>query len=511
MKKEIHRKKIVNINDRQNKANKACVKMPSTVKPVKKKVDLKKEIPAIILLVLFIFWSVGSVFGIIAYQHNKGISASADGYNSTNYTYANYFNPFTSRFSGQGFVESSTVNSVTVGGTIKYTYRSCNFLLDDFQIGDTITISANWVNTGTNVGAIRVMYTEPNGLAPLVLTGGSTSGNYYTATVVDSPTSTSKLCLALYYNYNSSDYADMQPIEYSNIMVSRNISAPFVPNLNAVAEQARQEGYAQGEEDGYEQGRIDGLQKGNVSFLVGAKAKATYALNANFEYETAYYESSANGGTVSFDRLYNALPGGTYSYLNVTIDFASPVYGRNLFLNAYGNRGIFYDGNEAKVFTAIMEDGQRINARFVYNESEENYGLELQISSFDFYLVRLESVPVVTRSNLDTFYLRVPNSSYREGYNDGYNVGVKDNSTLQEQYELGVSQGFSQGKVVGYNKGIEDANTYSFTNLLGSVFDVPIKAFNGLLDFEVLGVNLRGFYLSILTACLVLAIIRLFI
>lgn len=493
-----------------------ATKIPAYTVGKKKKFDLKKDLPAYILLVLFIFWTIGSIFGIIAYQRNKGISASADEYNPADYPYANYFNPYEEKYSGLAYATDINPYSITVDSDRKdLAYCSLNIPLVGVKYNDYCYIRGTMSSTGNNTPVIRIQYCDGN------LGVGTPFVNYHSGyngspisfrILTDKPTENAVLCVSLYYQYGNAISSNYGTCTYENVMITvGTTTVSFSPNFNAVAEQARQEGYAQGEEDGYEQGRIDGLKKGDISFLVGAKAKAIYALSSNFEEETAYYESNASGGTVAFDKLYNALPAGTYSYLNVTVDFASPVFGRNLYLNAYGNRGIFYDGDEPKVFTAITEDGQRLNARFVYNESEDNYGLELQISSFDFYLVRLEAIPVATRSNLDTFSLRVPNSSYREGYNDGYNVGVKDNSTLQEQYELGLSQGFSQGKVIGYNEGIEDANTYTFTNLLGSVFDVPIQAFNGLLNFEVLGVNLRGFYLSLLTACLVLVIIRLFI
>lgn len=110
------------------------------------------------------------------------------------------------------------------------------------------------------------------------------------------------------------------------------------------------------------------------------------------------------------------------------------------------------------------------------------------------------------------FYSQLSDSeSYDQGYNSGYQIGN------QEGQQQGYNDGFSTGKLEGigegfnqgYNEGIRDSNKYSFLGLIGAVFDAPIQAFNGLFDFELLGVNMRSFMLALLTLCAVVTVLRI--
>lgn len=89
------------------------------------------------------------------------------------------------------------------------------------------------------------------------------------------------------------------------------------------------------------------------------------------------------------------------------------------------------------------------------------------------------------------------------GYNDGYTSGYTDGNNYG--YNLGISEGYNDG----YNVGIIEGGEYSFLGLIGAVVDAPIKAFTGLFNFEILGVNLSGFLLGLLTLAIVLAVIKL--
>lgn len=83
-----------------------------------------------------------------------------------------------------------------------------------------------------------------------------------------------------------------------------------------------------------------------------------------------------------------------------------------------------------------------------------------------------------------------------------------------EQYNAGLEQGRINGEDIGYNNGyndgLNDANTYTFSNVIGSLIDGPVNAVISLFDFEILGVNLRGFFLSLITCAVVIAIIKIF-
>lgn len=131
------------------------------------------------------------------------------------------------------------------------------------------------------------------------------------------------------------------------------------------------------------------------------------------------------------------------------------------------------------------------------------------------------------------FYVAGYNSAskgyYDTGYNKGYSVGKDD----------GYRTGFSAGDSQGYARGVESANNYSFLSLFGAIFDAPIKAIfggtstlpagttitdsngntitlqstttvnrAGLLNFNLMGVNLSGFVLALFSLCILVVVIK---
>lgn len=95
---------------------------------------------------------------------------------------------------------------------------------------------------------------------------------------------------------------------------------------------------------------------------------------------------------------------------------------------------------------------------------------------------------------------------YRQGESDGFESGLV--SGRNEGYKNGYNVGKNEGYNLGYNEGLDGSGRWSFNNLLTSVIDVPLKAFTSLFNFEILGVNLSGFFLGLLTCCIVIGIIR---
>lgn len=85
--------------------------------------------------------------------------------------------------------------------------------------------------------------------------------------------------------------------------------------------------------------------------------------------------------------------------------------------------------------------------------------------------------------------------------------------TRQEYLNYGSTQ-FTFGKNEGYNNGyaagIAAGGNNNFISLITAVVDAPIKAFTSLLDFEILGYNMKNLALALLTAGLLVAAIRFF-
>lgn len=114
------------------------------------------------------------------------------------------------------------------------------------------------------------------------------------------------------------------------------------------------------------------------------------------------------------------------------------------------------------------------------------------------------------------------NTGFDSGFNTGFNGGYNEGSSAG--FDSGFNSGFERGKIVG----AENANDYSFLSLVSSVFDAPIALIvgsmedtnndgvadtrvGGLLNFDLLGVNIASFLLAIFTVCVIIALVKLFL
>lgn len=122
-------------------------------------------------------------------------------------------------------------------------------------------------------------------------------------------------------------------------------------------------------------------------------------------------------------------------------------------------------------------------------------------------------VPIYGASFGDVDFQNGYNAGYNEGFSYGKDVGRDEGRDLgyDEGYSNGRQQGYNEGRADGFTQGVADANEYTFAGLIGAVFDAPIQAFQGLFSFDVLGVDLSGFLLSLLTCGIALCIIKLII
>lgn len=98
-----------------------------------------------------------------------------------------------------------------------------------------------------------------------------------------------------------------------------------------------------------------------------------------------------------------------------------------------------------------------------------------------------------------------------EYYNYGYNTGLAEG--YDTGYIAGSSAGYSQGVTAGYDTGYiagaNDAGNYTFFGLISSVIDAPLSTFVGLLNFDILGFNIKNLLLSLMTLGLIIAIVRI--
>ena len=98
--------------------------------------------------------------------------------------------------------------------------------------------------------------------------------------------------------------------------------------------------------------------------------------------------------------------------------------------------------------------------------------------------------------------------------NDAYiNMGYQNaklyyDELIRTKTQESFLQGKNQGYELGFTDGKAQGGNYTFTSLIGAVFDAPIEAFRGLFNFEILGTNMQGFVLALLTLSVIIVVIK---
>lgn len=93
--------------------------------------------------------------------------------------------------------------------------------------------------------------------------------------------------------------------------------------------------------------------------------------------------------------------------------------------------------------------------------------------------------------------------------NMGYqNAKVYYDELIRTKTQESFLQGKNQGYELGFQEGKLQGGNYTFTSLIGAVFDAPIEAFRGLFNFEILGTNMQGFVLALLTLSVIIVVIK---
>lgn len=181
--------------------------------------------------------------------------------------------------------------------------------------------------------------------------------------------------------------------------------------------------------------------------------------------------------------------------------------------------------SDFNVYKISSADDSLYIMRDVYNDVAYSSFLDSFIAQQDFKNVKIPSD--------NALYLKGYQSASDEYFNNGYNTG------FSEGQKSGYNTGFSAGDSAGYSRGLEDSNNYSFLSLFGAVFDAPIQALfggtqrlpagtkitdsngntitlqtattvnrGGLLNFELMGVNLSGFVLALFSLSILIVVIK---
>ena len=95
---------------------------------------------------------------------------------------------------------------------------------------------------------------------------------------------------------------------------------------------------------------------------------------------------------------------------------------------------------------------------------------------------------------------------YKEGYVNGYFDGT--NTEFSDVKKESYREGYGEGYLWGKKEGLELSQKGDWTNLMTAVVEAPVNTFQSLFNFEVLGLDMRAAFGSMLAICVLLIIIK---
>ena len=314
-------------------------------------------------------------------------------------------------------------------------------------------------------------------------------------------------------------------VSWDNIMLnSGEVAYPYIPNLDDVYNDGYNKGESAGHEAGYQEGYEDASDTLNLGIFFGA------TVSGSFTYQEGEKLSLSDGtpnflyNSVNFNSIwkkYEVYPGssGIYNLLEtaeITLNFKTTF--------DYYAFSLYFSGDSVVTSaTFISSDGSRYKASIEKWDSNTSIGGEyalIKITDSDIpSSIEVTALTIYFGRASDTLQNATVYSNaggYLNGYDNGYTAGNSAGHTegvlqgREEGYKKGEKVGYENGYGVGYSDGLKTAETGDFMSLITAVIDAPVTAFTSLLDFEILGFNMRTFVLSILTAALVIAMLRLF-
>lgn len=234
-------------------------------------------------------------------------------------------------------------------------------------------------------------------------------------------------------------------------------------------------------------------------------------------------------------RFVNVEQNGTYSY-KFSLDFLL----RNVVVchiadNLTLSNGVFSAPSYDNIVYKVQNNINNTDNLVVYGLSnlQYSYYLNNNFSQNDVY----KFFAIIDYRNykpLDNqFYVAGYNAAGDTNYNNGYNVGYSSGE------KSGYNTGFTAGDAKGYQRGLSEGSNYSFLSLFGAIFDAPIQALfggtqrlpagtkitdrsgntitltsdtvvnrGGMLNFELMGVNLSGFVLALFSLSIIIIVIK---
>lgn len=428
-------------------------------------------------------------------------------------------------------VVGSSLGVVATGSSSFALGGGFGFRYDNFVVGNTYTFTVDVVAfTGSPSLKFGFLSTSPGGFTGLGNITVSAIGSIsvpYTIPATFSPT-----YVYIYVPQNASISFTRVKLEEGNTFTGWSLPTED-PNYQIGYNQGYQEGYDTGFTDGYDSSAISRLYTklgdlyygssllssnftfANVNYVMGDYTEDLRSLysynNPNFAViDSLDGESSGSqiGFEISNDFLYGdiliVLPYSTY-YNDFQVVFENTSNGEILYTNKNDTLHWFLSShlgnvNNSSVWSIDLYvikffSPEPVNVYFLPMNNESDYG------SNPVYFNLSQSLGAVYSTQSQVAL---------NDFDDGYQKGLKDGADSAVQAN---AQAVSNARAAGYEEGrrdaLADSNDYTFVGLLGAVFDAPIKSFQGLLNFDVLGVNMQTFVLALLSLSVIIIILKI--
>lgn len=139
---------------------------------------------------------------------------------------------------------------------------------------------------------------------------------------------------------------------------------------------------------------------------------------------------------------------------------------------------------------------------------DENSGITCskQIPLLNSTLVATRPTALQFRVDLDDLTRQVKNGfdTARGGYNTGYDTGYAVGK------EEGTNQGYTTGYSDGYSAGVEvNGTAFTIFNGILNIGMIPVNFFLAMFNFNILGINISNFILSLISVLITIYIYRL--
>ena len=477
---------------------------------VHKNKNVKKKPAFYITLCLMIFWTIGSIFCIIAtaksFSSSEIKTVSADTVSEPTTYYSgeiNYNYTGTAvqgwRFSGSGKATSAFGSPIRI-----------NFTGDSYFEGEYYFYFVYHHNSDSALPGAPRLRTAGNSYENLSSSSSDIiSGNLYYSYYCSLNAGYSFFSLNTSIGTVWNDF-DFYIIITDNIKYNKVI--PFL--------------YIQGAfnsdyDKGYENGFYDGMEQsatGISDLFTGSTVEyvATYGTDNTYK---STFSPDISGNVLSFgtlpgapDSLKNAEQNLVYDSLTIYLNTSIPID-----LRIFTFSG-FPVGTVVTVVGTLTDSSSEGQYSLLTNSNNILYYFDYDFKPvYSFKSIRkiiIES-SYYSFSSAGSAYDLLNYSLYSKitmlsvqpvsslAFNDGYEKGSND--TRESLYNSWYLDRYN----AGYNAGVESSSNHSFLSLMGAVVDAPIKALSGLLNFDVLGFNMLNFFYALCTCALIIAVVRM--